>query len=54
MEHDDPSTVDDLDVGFVEGDCASGVTELSHAEKVVGEGVHDETIVSAWREVLEW
>jgi hypothetical protein len=54
MEHNDPGIVDDLDVGVVEGDCASGVTELSHAEKVVGEGVHDETLVGAWWEVLEW
>ena len=34
--------------------CAVGITELSHAEEVVGERVHDEAIVSAWWKLWEW
>jgi len=40
--------VEDVDSGLGEGDSAVGITELSHAEKVVGERVHDEAIVGAW------
>ena len=29
-----------------EGDRAVGITELTHAEEVVGESVHDEAIVN--------
>ena len=40
--------IEDVDSGLGEGDSAVGITELSHAEEVVGERVHDEAIVGAW------
>jgi len=46
--------VEDIDFGLGKGDRAVGITELSHAEEVVGERVHDEAIISAWWKLWEW
>ena len=54
IEDECACAVEDVYLGFGEGNHAVGVTELSHAEEVVGESVHDEAIVGAWWELWEW
>ena len=54
LYHKFPRSIEDVNFGFDEGDCAVGITKLSHAEELVGESVHDEATVSAWWELWEW
>jgi hypothetical protein len=54
IQYEITGVVEDVDSGLGEGDRAVSITELSHAEEVVGERVHDEAIVSAWWKLWEW